>query len=104
MTTQEKINALTPFQQQDFITCDIEYDYSLCVNIWQRITLGQWTENLLTPDDNERVTVDAETSGNLDDNNKMMVRFCIYAADGVDGVTIDELLDVAIQIVKKEKR
>jgi len=36
MTTQEKINALTPFQQQEFITCDVEYDFSLCVNIWQR--------------------------------------------------------------------
>jgi hypothetical protein len=99
MTTQEKINALTPFQQEDFITCDVEYDFSLCVHIWQRITLDQWTENLVTPDDNDRVTVDAETSGNVDEEYKIMVEYSIYATEGVDDVTIDELLDVAIQIV-----
>ena len=35
MTTQDKINALIPYITNDFMQSDVEYDYSLSLNLWQ---------------------------------------------------------------------
>ena len=59
MTLQEKFYSITPYQEDDFITVNTEYDFSFSINFWQH----KLPIDLIIPDEfKEFINIKEETS------------------------------------------
>ncbi len=98
MTTFEKMKLITPYQQTDFIRCESEHGYQFSVNIY--IVTHKKPPKL--PNIRDDIEVELDLAG----------RGCwnvfIYSKTNVlkgeeDKVTLDDLLDTALDIIKENK-
>jgi len=106
-TTNERIRKIIPYMQDNFITCDTEFDFSFMVNIWLIISeeKSNLPEYVLT---NPRIEYAIDPG-----HGRRNVEVSVYPAydSAIESnfryqATIEELLDAAIEIIEyyKEKK
>ena len=99
---EEKMNKITPYQQENFITCDVEYGFQYRVNIWQIIKDKEGDDFHLP--EFEGIEIDTGWEYPKKGQTVYISLLSSYDASEDAPITLEDLLDATIKLLEYLKK